>query len=234
MMLVKPKLLSRSESKMGNRNPMFGKATWNKGLVGICKSNEGSFKKGFIPWNKGTGKLKEEKVYLTKEQRGEICKQNALCRKTSNKGMKYNISVESHKSMSEAKKGKPSWNKGKTGYLTEDQRARMTASQKLKKVPIEVRIKIANSLRGENASNWKGGISPKYHIIRHCMEYRLWRKSVFERDNWTCIWCGSKKELQADHIKRFAEFPELRFAIDNGRTLCRKCHLTTETYGKRK
>ena len=67
--------------------------------------------------------------------------------------------------------------------------------------------------------------------IRGRTEYKLWRKAVFERDNYTCIWCGQHGgKLNADHIKPFAVFPELRFAIDNGRTLCVSCHGKTETF----
>lgn len=86
--------------------------------------------------------------------------------------------------------------------------------------------------RGEKSHSWKGGLSTLNQIIRHSVEYKLWRIAVFIRDNRTCIWCGSKKDIQADHIKRFADYPELRFAIDNGRTLCADCHKKTSTYGK--
>jgi len=81
------------------------------------------------------------------------------------------------------------------------------------------------SIRGSKHHNWKGGITPKNRVIRTSLEYRLWRKSVFERDNYTCIWCGDNKggNLIADHIKPFCLFPELRLAIDNGRTLCKDC-----------
>lgn len=84
---------------------------------------------------------------------------------------------------------------------------------------------------------WKGGVCEINKKIRMSFEYRLWRTAVFERDNYTCIWCGEKSrkgkslEIQADHIKPFADYPELRFAIDNGRTLCRECHKKTETFG---
>jgi hypothetical protein len=87
-------------------------------------------------------------------------------------------------------------------------------------------------MKGYKHHNWKGGITPFRIKIWHSEEYKLWRKAVFERDNFTCIWCGRKGgRLQADHIKPFALFPELRFAIDNGRTLCEECHKKTDTYG---
>lgn len=89
--------------------------------------------------------------------------------------------------------------------------------------------------KGEKHWNWQGGITPINSAIRQSTEYKLWRKTVFERDNYTCIWCGDDKggNLEADHIKPFSLFPELRFAIDNGRTLCVPCHKTTETYGRK-
>ena len=76
--------------------------------------------------------------------------------------------------------------------------------------------------------------------IRQSTEYKLWRMSVFKRDGFRCVWCGARfikgvtgrVILNADHIKPFSLFPELRLAIDNGRTLCRGCHKTTTTYGR--
>ena len=91
------------------------------------------------------------------------------------------------------------------------------------------------SRKGEKSINWRGGITERNNIIRTSIEYKLWREAVFKRDKYTCIWGGKEhgSNLHADHIKPFAYFPELRFAIDNGRTLCVSCHKTTETYGNR-
>lgn len=97
---------------------------------------------------------------------------------------------------------------------------------------LESRRKMSLAQKGEKGPGWKGGISNKNDRIRQSLEYKLWRTAVFERDRYTCIWCGRKGQLQADHIKAFAFFPELRFAIDNGRTLCIPCHKTTPTYLK--
>lgn len=128
------------------------------------------------------------------------------------------MSKETRLKMSEAKKGIIPWNKGK------------------KRPPFseEWRRKMGESHKGEKAHTWKGGITPINRKIRTSLDYKLWREAVFKRDDWTCVWCGQiGGQLNADHIKPFAYFPELRLAIDNGRTLCVPCHKTTDSYMKR-
>lgn len=54
-----------------------------------------------------------------------------------------------------------------------------------------------------------------------------WRIEVLNRDGRQCRACAAvdpDARLQAHHIKTQREFPALRFDIDNGVTLCTKCH----------
>lgn len=89
-----------------------------------------------------------------------------------------------------------------------------------RKLPQEIRLKmsVSHKKRREQSHLWKGGKTEEGILIRSGSEYRLWREAVFKRDNYACIWGGKAhgNKLQADHIKPFYLFPELRFAIDNG------------------
>lgn len=85
---------------------------------------------------------------------------------------------------------------------------------------------------GEKHWNWQGGKSSKAVSIRASMEYKLWRKAVFERDNYTCVWCRATRNLTADHIKPFSTHEKLRLEVTNGRTLCVSCHKKTPTWGR--
>ena len=95
--------------------------------------------------------------------------------------------------------------------------------------------KLRDAFLGARSVHWKGGITPLNQRIRHSFEYKLWRKAVFERDKYYCVFCGHKGgKLEADHVKPFSLYPELRFAIDNGRTLCKKCHkIVTKNFMKK-
>ena len=133
------------------------------------------------------------------------------------------------------------WNKGKKGIFSADTIEKMRQS-KLKagivppsrkgiKLTEEHKAKIVH--KKENHWNWKGGINPINDSIRKSTKYKLWRKSVFTRDDYTCKECGIRGGiLNADHIKPFALYPELRFEVGNGRTLCISCHKKTGTYGR--
>jgi transposase len=110
-----------------------------------------------------------------------------------------------------------------------------------------------NTMYGKRGKDHPAWISPEirktclYDQIRGTQENRKWRKQVLDRDNNSCVVCGSKEHLNADHIKSFAEtikenkITEKQQAVDcmelwdinNGRTLCESCHKKTPSYGKR-
>lgn len=88
--------------------------------------------------------------------------------------------------------------------------------------------------RGENNHFWKGGVTKKNRAIRMSLEYKNWRRQVYERDDYTCQECKVRGgKLNADHIKPFSIYIELRFDVNNGRTLCEECHRKTETFATR-
>lgn len=67
---------------------------------------------------------------------------------------------------------------------------------------------------------------------RRCGEYSEWRKRVFERDGYICQNCGKRGgTLNAHHILPYSRYPELRYDLDNGITLCKACH-TGVHYGE--
>ena len=141
---------------------------------------------------------------------------------------------EHKRKLSLARIGKTPWNKGKTGYKIHSEDSRKRLSKQFKKLfrTEEWRRNISKTKIGEKNPNQKGGVSKENELIRKGLEYKLWRESVFKRDNYTCQGCGiTNVKLNADHIEPFAISKELRFNINNGRTLCVPCHRKTDTYG---
>lgn len=141
-------------------------------------------------------------------------------------------SAESRHKMSLAKLGKTPPNKKPDAFITCNYCGIL---KKVKPVYLSTQKYCSKQCANKGADKGKTSTIKK---LRTSKEYSLWRTSVFERDNYTCVWCGVKSRkghpvtLNADHIKPFAHFPELRFAIDNGRTLCVPCHKKTGTYGR--
>ena len=81
------------------------------------------------------------------------------------------------------------------------------------------------SNKKENHYNWRGGISPLNIVLRNCKQGLDWKNEVFKKNNYTCQICGNRgSDLNAHHIRKFSEFPELRYNLDNGATLCVDCH----------
>jgi len=124
----------------------------------------------------------------------------------------------------------------KKPYIPEETRKRMAEASRNRVVTIETRLKISKAKRGKKSHLWKGGVSKKNRTERSLfmskIEYRFWREAVFKRDDWTCQICNRRGgKLQADHIKPYSLFPELRLDLSNGRTLCIECHKKTPTYG---
>ena len=156
------------------------------------------------------------------------------------------LSKEHIKNSSEGLKGRVVWNKGFKGCQTHSEETKRKMSKSLNtwyknnseemkrerirgiiNPSIKTRKKLSEAKTGERSSQWKGGISPLNYEIRQSNEYNEWRNNVYQKDYWHCQICGKhcgNKDIIAHHIKSFSEYPNLRFKISNGITLCRNCH----------
>lgn len=113
--------------------------------------------------------------------------------------------------------------------------------------------------KGKNNGHYIDGRAPLEDMIRSLFKYKEWRTNVFQRDNYICQDCGlGDIKLEAHHKKSFAKLltkflqeynqfspiedkeilTELAirwdsfWKIDNGKTLCKKCHNITKRITK--
>ncbi len=159
------------------------------------------------------------------------------------------LSEETKRKMSLAHKGKRPYE------MTDEIRVNMSNAQKgKKKAPRskQHRINSGISRKGVKSHLWRGGLTKPRTVIRNCVQYKLWREAIFERDNFTCVLCYARGgRIEADHypisfssiidillkncsvealVKASLE-DKLIWDTNNGRTLCRECHRKTDNFG---
>lgn len=106
---------------------------------------------------------------------------------------------------------------------------------------LEHRLKMSESTResgirsGEKNGNWKGGVSSEGKRGRSRKSYHEWKESVLAKAQWhcevcgvehgsVCKCCGARTLLHAHHIISFADDPDKRYEVSNGKALCQNCH----------
>lgn len=110
----------------------------------------------------------------------------------------------------------------------------------------KIRDKIKGMFLGEKSYRWKGGVNSINHRVRHLNKYHQWRLMVFLRDDFICKDCGLRGcYLEAHHLKSFtsimddnkiktieqAENCKELWDINNGKSLCKRCHNKTKGKG---
>lgn len=185
---------------------------------------------------------KEFVRYLSK--RNIAAGRGRFCTRACSMAFRTKLPIEQHPAW---KGGKLTWScltchKSFKSWKAKDGKARVFCSKKCLGVAngrrtigvprsAALRAKLSKSFKGARSHFWRGGVTAKHLLLRQSTAYTQWREQVFKRDNYTCVECGARSNLQADHIKQFAFYPALRFELSNGRTLCVGCHRKTPTWG---
>jgi hypothetical protein len=91
--------------------------------------------------------------------------------------------------------------------------------------------------RGSNHFNFNNNLTNEERIYkRDTYENIKWRISIFKKDEYTCKVCSQKGgDLNAHHFENYSTNKEKRFDINNGVTMCLKCHKNFhDNYGYKK
>lgn len=155
-----------------------------------------TFRKGQKPWNKGK-KVGESHPQMG-FQKGNTKWNNSNTRSTQFKqGSRPSPSTE-------FKKGHSPWNKGKEWL---EMRGANNPAW------VEDREKVAKNNRSKDEYD-------------NDVTYKIWMRQIKNRDGWQCkidnFDCSGSK--YAHHILNWVDYPELRYELNNGITLCHAHH----------
>lgn len=88
-----------------------------------------------------------------------------------------------------------------------------------------LRVHSSTHQKGDKSHRWQGGKTNETILMRKSLSYKIWRETVYKRDDFTCQLCKERGgKLAAHHIKRFAIHRHLALVPENGITLCWSCH----------
>ena len=80
------------------------------------------------------------------------------------------------------------------------------------------------NFKGKNNPNYNSNLTDEERVKnRDLIENINWRNLIFKRDNYKCKICENKK-IEAHHLNSYTNYPQERFNINNGITLCKDCH----------
>lgn len=100
----------------------------------------------------------------------------------------------------------------------------------LEKIDRDKQRAVVSSRKGEKHQKWikDRTVVMEKHRIRGTIEWKEWRVSVFQRDEYTCQECGIKGgKIEPHHIIPLRISFDKIFDVMNGITLCRPCHQKT-------
>lgn len=140
------------------------------------------------------------------------------------------FSEEHRRNLSLSHLGQTPWNKGKTGHLSQETKEKISRSRRGKKLirTEEGKASFSQKMSGPNNPRWVADRSQVDMNKRRnwSIECVAWREKVFSRDDYECTMSDGTCEgqLEAHHILSWKEYPEFRFEINNGITLCHAHH----------